>query len=96
MALTADQDLPTKPQEKAEWTFKRIFSPAALSVLAKVFVNPFDIILGFLVVVISIAEMTDKDLSHFFWVLTAGVLVVSAAERHIERGMKAHEAEIKK
>ncbi len=81
MALTAQQDIPKRPEEKSEWTFRRLFSFGAVSTLAKTFVNPFDVVLGYLVFIAGIAELFGRHVSWFYWVFTIAVLAASVWER---------------
>lgn len=83
MALTEQQDIPKKPEVREPWTFRRLFPFAgAISAIAKVFVSPFDILLGFLVFIIGISELFGRHLSWFFWLFTVLILVVDLMEKN--------------
>ena len=83
MALTSLQDIPTKPEAREPWTLRRLFPfSGAVTSLAKVFVNPFDILLGFLVLVLGINELMGRNVSRFFWVFITLVLLIALLEKH--------------
>ena len=82
MALTNQQDIPNKPEVREPWTFKRLFPfSGAVTSFAKVFVNPFDVLLGYLVFVLGIAELLGRHTSWFFWALTVLILIADIIER---------------
>ena len=84
MALTSHQDIPEKPKVAEPWTFRRLFPFSGVATsLTKVFASPLDVLLGYLVFIIGIAELTGRDTSWFLWVLTVLILVSSILERHI-------------
>lgn len=83
MALTEKQDIPNKPEVREPWTFKRLFPfSGAVSSIAKAFGNPFDVLLGYLVFIIGIAELIGRRVSWFFLALTVLILVADVFERH--------------
>lgn len=82
MPLTSEQDIPNKPQASEPWTFKRLFSAPAISVISKAFVNPFDIMMGYLVFIAGAAELINKDVSVGFWLLIILTLTAGLIEKH--------------
>lgn len=82
MALTADQDIPNKPEVREPWSFRRLFSFGAANTLAKVFTNPFDILLGFLVLIVGITELLGRRISWPMWVFIILILLCNLLERH--------------
>lgn len=96
MALTNQQDIPSKPEVREPWTFKRLFPfVAAVTSFTKVFVNPFDILLGYLVVVLSIAELLSIHVSGLIWTFAVLLLTADLLERNIGSLSKPKE-ELKK
>ncbi|KKT20016.1 MAG: hypothetical protein UW07_C0044G0014 [Candidatus Nomurabacteria bacterium GW2011_GWF2_43_8] len=84
MALTAQQDIPNKPEVKEPWTFRRLFPFAgAVSAITKVFVNPLDILLGFIILVIGLVELFGRHVSWGFYILAILILVSALFERHV-------------
>jgi len=83
MAIASQQDIPNKPKANETWTFKRLFSFGAITTLAKVFVNPFDVLLGFIILVIGLVELLDRHVSWGFYTLAILILIASIFERHI-------------
>lgn len=84
MALTNQQDIPEKPRASEPWTFRRLFPfKGAISVFTKTFTNPFDMLLGYLVVILSIAEVFGRRVSWFIWILTFLIFIADLAERRI-------------
>ena len=94
MGIAIEQDTPLKPQEKSTWSRRALFpAKAVASALGKQFTSPFEILSGFLIVVVSIAELIGRQVSWLFWVLL--FFVVSAA--FVERNRPRQETpEIKK
>lgn len=87
MGLTADQQIPVKKQEKSEWTMRALFPAKAMaSAVANLFSSVFEAILGALILVISIAELLDKDVLPLY---ALAVLVASAV--FYERNFKQEE-----
>lgn len=71
------QDLPNRPQPKAEWSMRRLFGGgigAISTAFTKVFVSPFEWLLTFSMVVIAIGELGDFNLSGFFYWVSAVLL----------------------
>lgn len=70
MALTEHQDIPNKPVVNAPWTFRRLLGGGVTAVstaFVKVFASPFEWILAFSVIVIAVGELTNANLSLFFY-----------------------------
>jgi hypothetical protein len=83
MALTAQQNIPEKPIVSEPWTFRRLFPFAgAVTTLSKVFINPFDVLLGYLVFILGAAELLGRHVSWFFWVFAILILAADIFERH--------------
>ena len=83
MALTEQQDIPEKPKVNEPWSFKRLLSFGTITTLAKVFINPFDVLLGYLVFILGIAELLGRSVSSFVWTFAVLVLTADLIERHI-------------
>lgn len=84
MAIASEQNIPEKPVASEPWTVKRLFSFGAITTLAKVFVNPFDILLGFIVFFIGLAELLNRHVSLGLYLLAILILAASIFERHPE------------
>lgn len=96
MALTERQEIPTRPQESQPWILRKLFSSAGMANLAKVFVNPLEVLLGIVILVACVAELSGRNLSVPFWVLVGSLLSVTVVERYLDKKLKAHDAELKK
>jgi hypothetical protein len=84
MGMTSEQQLPLQKTEKSEWSIRKLFPFAAVTgAFAKTFINVFDVLLGFNLLILGVGELSNKDLSWFFYVLTVLLLIVAFAERHI-------------
>lgn len=82
MALTANQDIPKKQEVKESWTVRSLFPFSGIAKsLTKSFHNPFDVLLGYLVLILGISELIGRDISLFFWILTISILVADIFER---------------
>lgn len=83
MALTSSQDIPEKPKVSEPWTIRRLFSFSGIAKsFTKIFVNPLDVLLGYLVFILGIAELIGRDTSWFLWVFAILILAASIFERH--------------
>jgi len=83
MTLTSQQNIPEKPKASEPWTLKRLFPfSAMLTPLAKTFVNPLDVLLGYLVLIVGLAELLGRNISWFFWVFIILILTADIYERH--------------
>ncbi len=83
MGLAEKHDIPTKPVAAEPWTFKRLFPfSGAVTNIAKVFVNPLDVLLGYLVIMLGIAELIGRHVSWQFWVLTLLILGATVFQRY--------------
>lgn len=84
MGLAHNQEVPKKKEETTEpWTFRRLFPFAGVaSNFSKTFTNPFDVLLGFLIFVVSVAELLDRHVSWLLYALTVLILLVDLAERN--------------
>lgn len=82
MALTSQQQIPKRPEEKQEWTFRRLFGlGGAATAVSKVFTNPFDVLLGYLLLIAGVVELLGRHVSWFFWVIIILILFVDLLER---------------
>jgi hypothetical protein len=82
MALTNQQDIPNKPTVSEPWTFKKLLSfNAAVTNLSKVFVNPLEVLLGFVVLVIGLAILFGRTVPVLFYGLALGFLFETTYER---------------
>lgn len=83
MALTSQQDIPIKSEtQKEPWTIKRLFPfTSSVAALTKTFVNPFDILLGFMVFVVGLGELLGIRISGMFWLFMVLILGMCAIER---------------
>lgn len=83
MGIASEHELPEKPRPKEEWSFRRLFPLAAtVSTFAKTFVNPFDVLLAYLVLIVGIAELLGRRVSWMMWVFAVFILLADLAERH--------------
>ena len=81
--LTNQQDIPNKSETREPWTLRRLFPfGGAITTLTKVFINPFDVILVYLVLVLGIAELAGRQTSWFIWGFTTLVLATDIFERY--------------
>lgn len=82
MPLTAEQELPSRTEEPKTWTTKRLFPFTQVAkVLAKTFVSIFDVLLGFMILMIGIAEVSGRHISGIFYLLTFFILLANLVER---------------
>lgn len=83
MAIASEQDIPNRPAEQSEqWTFRRLFPfSGAVSSLTKAFANPFDVLLGYMVLVGGAAELIGHPMSWYFWVFAVLILISDLLER---------------
>ena len=96
MGIAASQEIPQKPEEKSEWTFRRLFPfGGAVTSISKVFINPFDVLLGYLVFILGIAELSGRKVSWMMWVFAVFILLSALLERHKAEISKPKE-EVKK
>ena len=84
MGLTAKQKLEEKPEEKAEWSIRRLFPVSVVTSLSKVFTNPFDILLAIIVIFLGAAELMGHSVSWGMWVFAVTLLVLDFVERNKE------------
>lgn len=82
MSITENQDLPSRPEEEKKWTTKKLFPAAAIaSVITKVFASPFDILLGFTILILGLIELFGRHASWGFYVLAVLLLFSSIFEK---------------
>ena len=86
MAITSEQNIPNKPVVSEPWTFKRLLSSPTqvVATLAKVFVNPFEVLFAFALVVMAVLELLGREASTFFLILTFWLLGAVLFERNKE------------
>jgi hypothetical protein len=83
MGIAGQQDIPQKKAAEEPWTFKRLFPfGGATTSLAQVFIRPFDILLGYLILIIGFVELLGRHVSWMFWAFTILILCASILERH--------------
>lgn len=82
MALTESQNIPNKPEKVEPWTFKRLVSFGAIKDISKIFTTPFEILLGFLILVFGINELISDGISLLFWILIMVIIGIVIFERH--------------
>lgn len=97
MALTEQQNIPEKPRVSEPWTFKRLFSLGAVTTITKTFTNPFDILLGFLILTSGIIEIIGQHISWLLFALNILILLAALFERHANllSNTKSRQTEIK-
>ncbi len=92
MALTNEQDIPEKPKVKEPWTKRRLFPFAGgISSLTKIFVNPFDVMLGYLVFILGAVELFGRHVSWAFWLFTILILFISFIEKYRKEVVDSNE-----
>lgn len=78
MGIATQQEIPVKKVEGEQWTFKKLFSSnKTVETLASVFVNPFEVLLVYLVIIIGMVELLGRHVSWPMWAFT--ILIISAA-----------------
>jgi len=82
MAITEQQNIPIKEQEKQKWTFRKLFPLNTIATLIKPFSEPLDILLGYCVIVIGLSQLLKQSPSWAFFVTTILVLIANIYERH--------------
>lgn len=82
MGITNNQELAEKKQESQPWTITRLFPFAGVATsLSKVFISPFEILLGYLIIILGIAELLGRKTSPAVWALAVLLLVAAFFER---------------
>ena len=82
MGIAQNQDVPKVKEVEQPWTFKRLFPfGGVVTSFTKVFVNPFDVLLGYLVFILGIAELFGRQVSWFMWVFATLILLADVFER---------------
>ena len=84
MGLTAKQEFPDKKKESgSEWTIRRLFPfRIAVASLSKTFLNPFDVLLGYLVLILGLSDLLGRPMSLPLFCLTGAVLFADLYERN--------------
>lgn len=82
MGMASAQDVPVKKEAPQPWSMRRLLGGGAISnVISKTFINAFDVLLGFSVLVIGIAELAEREVSWLFYVLTILFFFAAFIER---------------
>lgn len=85
MGLANEQRIDKKPEEAAsKWTFKKIFSASPITTLTRNFVDPLEVLLGYLILVLGVAVVCDRHIPVMFYVLTVLMLLVLIFDRHFK------------
>lgn len=82
MALTNEQSIPDRPVVKEPWTVRRLFPLSVITSISKVFTNPLEILLAFLIIVLGIAELIGRHVSWFYFVLTILILTANVLKSY--------------
>ena len=83
MGIAAEHELPEKPRKEDNWSFRRLFPlGSVVNSFTKSFSNPFDVLLGYLVLVLGIAELLGRKVSWMMWVFAVLILLADLLERH--------------
>jgi|LSQX01.1.fsa_nt_gb hypothetical protein len=91
MALTEKLDIPNRPEERVKWSARFLFPARAMaSALTKVFVTPFDFLLGLLVLAIVVVEVAS-DGSWMLYMFSTLVLAADVFERHFNNAAPKEE-----
>lgn len=83
MALTSEQDLPTRPPTKEEgWSSRRLFPMrATVNAIAKAFVSPLEVLFAGVVLILGLAVLFNRPTPVLFYVLAFGLLFGVLFER---------------
>lgn len=85
MGMAQAQDIPIKPEEKSEWSMRRLFPfKASVNAIVKTFINPFEILLAFSILIIGISELIGRHVSWLFFTLAFFILVAAFVERYLK------------
>ena len=84
MGIASSQDIPDKKRgESQPWSVTRLFPfSSSVAALTKAFVNPFDVLLGYLVLIVGIAELIGRSVSWVMWLFTSLILLADVFERY--------------
>lgn len=84
MGRAVDQNIPVKPVVSEPWTFRKLFSSPTnvVTTLAKVFVNPFDVLFAFALIVMAVLELFGREASTLFILLTFWLFAAALFERN--------------
>jgi hypothetical protein len=85
MGLASAQQLPNKETPESKWTFKKLLSPGAVAALTKIFVNPLEVILGYMILISGFSVLIGRNISPYFFVLTIFVLAAVVYERTFKK-----------
>lgn len=84
--MAQDLELPTKPREKSPWSMTKLFPFAsAVSTVTKQFTSPFDILLGFSILVAGIIEVTGNHASWLLYVVIILLVIGALFERNVDK-----------
>lgn len=83
MGLTADQKIPEQKKPQSEWTMRALFpAKAAANAVARIFTSAFELLLAVSVIIAGIAELLNRSVSPFFYVLIFFLVVGVACEHY--------------
>lgn len=86
MGMTQTQDIPIQKQEQSTWSTRRLFPFTALSnAFVKTFINVYDVLLGFSLLIIGITEVLNRNVSWIFYIVVIVLIAASLYERHQSR-----------
>ena len=83
MGIAEEQKIPFKKKEeqKYSWSSRLLFPMASIAKsLSNVFLNIFDVLLGFCIFVIGISEVFGSKISWLFYILTFIISIYSFSE----------------
>lgn len=81
MALASEQNIPKRPEPTEPWTFKRLFDFGGISTVSKVFTNPLEVLLGWVVFVVGLAVLIGRPAPVVFYILSLCILASVVYER---------------
>jgi len=81
MAITSEQNIPTRKEPTEPWTFRRLFPLKTVDTLTKMFVSPLEILLGYIVLILGIATLAGRTVPVLFYVLSVCLLASVLYER---------------
>ena len=82
--MAREQEFPKEPQDRQSWSRRALFPLAAIGAsLSKVFINPFDVLLGFIILVIGLVELFGRHVSWGLYLLAILILIADLLERHV-------------
>lgn len=95
MGIAGNQDVPVQPHQEEGWTMRTLLAPRLSQVVQQVFTRPLEYTFGIFVFVICGLEIFHKQLSIGILILSVVNLLVVAIERHTDKQIEAHTAQLK-